>query len=599
MKSLKVLPSQIANMIAAGEVVLRPASVVKELMENAIDAGATQVNVIVTDSGRSLVQVIDNGVGMSPSDAVLCFERHATSKIATAEDLQEILSYGFRGEALASIAAVSEITLKTRRAGDETATQVRISAGAQAKTSSVSAPVGSSFAVRDLFYNTPARRKFLKSDTVELKHIVEEFTRIAITRPEVAFTLSSNGKEMFSLKSAKSLKYRIQDLLGAAVIGELVDVRGESSIIKVSGFVGKPDSARKTLGKQYFFVNGRYFRSPYLHKAVMKAYEEMIPEGYTPSYFIFLEIDPKSIDVNIHPTKAEIKFEDDSLVFQILSAMVRETLGRNSFGASIDFDTENAPVIPELGRNFSEYRGLSTPTPTFNPEFNPFDSPSEVQTPSKPAGGFPSYPQMPEKKEDYSRLFEDVPMQKEYNLLIVKGKYILYPVASGVMVVNVPRARERILYDKYLNALAADEPVSQVALFPVHIELGVEQCLLLSEHSELLSKLGFDIVIEGQDAVTVNAVPESYNQDSGRIEAMIGDILYILSEEGSSLPEIMRQRLAQRFATLGASNAVSLVTKAEAQQLIDTLFASEHAELTASGRKIVSIMSVEDIEKMF
>lgn len=586
-------------MIAAGEVVLRPASVVKELMENAIDAGATQVNVIITDSGRSLVQVIDNGVGMSPSDAVLCFERHATSKIATAEDLQEILSYGFRGEALASIAAVSEITLKTRRANDETATQVRVSAGAQAKTSSVSAPVGSSFAVRDLFYNTPARRKFLKSDTVELKHIVEEFTRIAITRPEVAFTLSSNGKEIFSLKSAKSLKYRIQDLLGTSMIGELVDVQGESSILKVSGFVGKPDSARKTPGKQYFFVNGRYFRSPYLHKAVMKAYEEMIPEGYTPSYFIFLEIDPKSIDVNIHPTKAEIKFEDDSLVFQILSAMIRETLGRNSFGASIDFDTENVPELPELGRNFSEYRGLSTPTPTFNPEFNPFDSPSETIVSTKPSGGYPSYPRIPDREEDYSRLFEDIPVQKEYNLLIVKGKYILYPVASGIMVVNVPRARERILYDKYLQALAADEPVSQVALFPIQIELDVEQCLLLSEHSGLLTKLGFDLAIEGQNTVVVNGIPESYNPDSGKIEAMIGDILYILSEEGSSLPEIMRQRIAQRFATLGASNAVSLVTKAEAQQLIDTLFASEHAELTASGRKIVSILSVEDIEKLF
>lgn len=603
MRNLQVLPSQVANMIAAGEVVLRPASVVKELMENAIDAGASQVNIIVADAGRTLVQVIDNGVGMSPSDAVLCFERHATSKIASAEDLQEILSYGFRGEALASIAAVSEVTLKTRRESDETATQVRISAGALAKTSSVSAPVGSSFAVRDLFYNTPARRKFLKSDTVELKHIVEEFTRIAITRPDVSFSLTSNGKEIFSLKSAKSLKYRIQDLLGSSVIGELVDVQGESSIVKVSGFVGRPDTARKTLGKQYFFVNGRYFRSPYLHKAVMKAYEEMIPEGYTPSYFIFLEIDPKSIDINIHPTKAEIKFEDDSLIFQILSAMVRETLGRNSFGASIDFDTDNATPLPQLGKNFGEYRGLSTPTPAFNPEFNPFDSQygSEPERPiaTQSSGGYQGYATIPERQEDYSRLFEDVPLQKEYNLLVVKGKYIIYPVASGLMVVNISRARERILYDKYLLALSTEEHVSQVALFPVEIKLGTEECLLISEHAEMLSQLGFDISIEGTDSVVVNAVPETYSCDPGRVEAMVGDILYILSEEGSALPEIMRQRVAQRFATLGASNAVSMVTKSEAQQLIDTLFASEHAEITASGRRIVTIMSIEDLEKMF
>ena len=292
MGRLKVLPAQIANMIAAGEVVQRPSSVVKELMENAVDAGANQISVIVTDAGRTLIQVIDNGCGMSPADAVLCFERHATSKITSAEDLNDIETYGFRGEALASIAAVAEVTLRTRREGDETATEVRIGQNGEVQTASVSAPVGSNFAVRNLFYNTPARRKFLKSDSVELKHIIEEFTRVAITRPQMGFTLKSGGRDIFLLKEAKSLKFRILDLLGSNVVGDVLDISAETSVLKLSGFVGRPDTARKTLGNQFFFVNGRYFRSAYLHKAVMKAYEGMIPDGVTPSSFIFLEVDP-------------------------------------------------------------------------------------------------------------------------------------------------------------------------------------------------------------------------------------------------------------------------------------------------------------------
>ncbi|MBR3076246.1 MAG: DNA mismatch repair endonuclease MutL, partial [Bacteroidales bacterium] len=336
MGRLKVLPARISNMIAAGEVVQRPASVIKELMENAVDAGATQVDVVVSDAGRTLIQVIDNGSGMSSPDAVLCFERHATSKIASAADLERIITYGFRGEALASIAAVSQVTLRTRREADDTGTCVTISPDEPVKTSSVSAPKGSNFAVRNLFYNTPARRKFLKSDQVEFKHIVEEFTRVAIPRPDIAFTLSHNGKEVYVLRKAQSLKFRILDLLGRNVVGDIVDISADTSVVKISGFAGRPESARRALGNQYFFVGGRYFRSPYLHKAVMKAYEDFVPEGLTPSYFVFLEVDPQSVDVNIHPTKTEIKFEDDNVIFQVLSACVREALGRNSFGASLD-----------------------------------------------------------------------------------------------------------------------------------------------------------------------------------------------------------------------------------------------------------------------
>ena len=378
---IRILPSNIANMIAAGEVVQRPASVVKELMENAVDAGATQVTVIIQDAGRTLIQVIDNGCGMSPDQAVLCFERHATSKLQTAEDLHNILTFGFRGEALASIAAVAEVTLKTRREEDEVGCHVEFADSQQVSLEEIAAPKGANFSVRNLFYNVPARRKFLKSDNVEFKHIVSEFIRVALTRPGVGFTLTHNGKEQFVLRPAKSLKFRIQDVLGANVAKDVVDIHAQTSVVELTGYVGRPDAAKKGLGNQYFFVNGRYFRSAYLHKAVMKAYENLIPEGVTPSYFIYLEIDPQSIDVNIHPTKTEIKFEDDSVVFQILFACIKEALGKNSFGDSIDFDREGVPDIPAFGRNFHEFRPLDEPETTADPLFNPFDNdgfPSEA-----------------------------------------------------------------------------------------------------------------------------------------------------------------------------------------------------------------------------
>ncbi len=374
MPDIKVLPSNIANMIAAGEVVQRPASVVKELMENAVDAGATQVSVVIRDAGRTLIQVIDNGCGMSPSQAVLAFERHATSKIATADDLMDISTFGFRGEALASIAAVAEVTLKTRRAEDELGVQVDFADSQLVSTSPTATPVGSNFAVRNLFYNVPARRKFLKSESVELKHIVTEFQRVAYTRPDIAFTLLHNDKEIYVLKVAKSLKFRIQDIAGANIASETVDMGVETSLVNITGFIGRPDKARKGLGNQMFFVNGRYFRSPYLHKAVMKGYERLIPEGTTPTYFIYLDIDPHNIDVNIHPTKTEIKFEDDSLVFQTLYACVRETLGKSSFGTAIDFEgLSDAPQMPSLGKNFGEYKGVSEPV-YVDSGYNPFDN---------------------------------------------------------------------------------------------------------------------------------------------------------------------------------------------------------------------------------
>ncbi len=619
MGALKVLPAQIANMIAAGEVVQRPASVVKELMENAVDAGADQIGVVVTDAGRTLIQVIDNGCGMSPADAVLCFERHATSKIASAEDLEGILTYGFRGEALASIAAVAEVTLKTRREGEQTATQVRVGSNGETISSSVAASVGSNFAVRNLFYNTPARRKFLKSDSVELKHIIEEFTRVAITRPDVGFSLSSNGRDIFVLKKAKSLKFRILDLLGSSVVGDILDLSAETSVVKLSGFVGRPDSARKTLGNQFFFVNGRYFRSAYLHKAVMKAYEEMIPDGVTPSYFIFLEVDPHAIDVNIHPTKTEIKFEDDSVIFQIIYACVKETLGRHSFGADINFDTEGAVELPQLGRSFEQYRELGAPQSQIDPDYDPFrtmgsgfpsggsgefdapagggDFPTDRST--FPAGGQRPYSSYITQRDDYGKLFEDK-VAPTSRVLILGSKYILTPVSSGVMVVNVSRARERILYERMLKALSGEGGhVTQTALFPVQVQVGAEALTLFEGHAEMLSGLGFDITPFGTDSVVVNGVPDGYSCEAGKVQQTVSDLVYILSDESEALPELMRQRTAEKFATLGACNAAPLTSPAEAQSLIDTLFASDNAELTSNGRRIVSIVKIGDIDKLF
>lgn len=605
MGKLKVLPAQLANMIAAGEVVQRPSSVVKELMENAVDAGATQVSVIIEDSGRTLIQVIDNGVGMSPADAVLCFERHATSKIAEPEDLSDIMTYGFRGEALASIAAVSEVVLKTRRAQDETAIQVRTGGGNETKTSTVAAPVGSNFSVRNLFFNTPARRKFLKSDNIEFRHIVEEFTRVAITRPDISFTLAHNGKEIYVLNKAKSLKFRIVDLLGNSVVSDVVDLETNAAELSIRGFVGRPDTARKTLGNQFFFVNGRYFRSAYFHKAVMKAYEGLIPEGVTPAYFIFLETDPHTIDVNVHPTKTEVKFEDDTVVFQLLYACVRETLGKNSFGASIDFNTEGAVELPKFGSNFGEYLGNTAPEIGGDPEFNPFNMMTgggalpegeAVSSGYKVPDNLSSHV---DASQDYGQLFENRTLPASRTLTI-QGKYIITPTASGVMIVNISRARERIMYDRTIRILSdAGVHFTQTALFPVEVEVGMDGALVLEGHADLLSRLGFDIRYENGGTVSVEGVPEGYSCEQGKVEVLLRELVNILSEETDSLQEIMNQRLAERIAATSLTGADSVRSPLEAQALIDTLFASDNAEFTSNGRRIITIVSVGDIDKMF
>lgn len=685
---IRILPSNIANMIAAGEVVQRPSSVVKELVENAVDAGATQVTVILSDAGRTLIQVIDNGCGMTPDQAVLCFERHATSKIATADDLLDITTFGFRGEALASIAAVAEVTLKTRRAEDEVGCQVVYDDSKHVSTDEISTPAGSNFAVRNLFYNIPARRKFLKSDNVEMKHVVEEFVHVALTRSNIGFTLIHNGKNVYVLKPAKSLKFRIQDLLGSYVVSQVVDISADTSVVNVRGYVGRPDQAKKTLGNQYFFVNGRYFRSPYLHKAVMNAYENMLPQGATPAYFIYLEVDPHKLDVNISPTKTEVKFEDDSVIFQTLYACVKESLGRNSFGASIDFDTKDMAEIPAFSNDFDKFRPeVSMPDVSLDNEYNPFDNPDGGHEPSEtgfgspmPTGGndripsgmtgaddmqgwipsgmtggmpggslgtasggdmpMPAGLQMPvhktsvdfpmpdytgasdpnfgmtedignganyyesaaskyvDKRDDYGKLFEDR-MAAMPSLILIQKKYIATTVKSGMLLINIRRALERIMYERFLKALSGGEHVTQQALFPVQVPVGVENRLIFDEHSALLRSLGFDIAPFGNDTIVVNGMPEGFQVDQNSVEEAMAEVLIALSDNHTVLPGMMESAMAEKFAKMAASEGKPIETVSAAKSLMDSLFACSNSEYTSNGRKIMTIMTIDDIEKRF
>lgn len=685
---IRILPSNIANMIAAGEVVQRPSSVVKELVENAVDAGATQVTVILSDAGRTLIQVIDNGCGMTPDQAVLCFERHATSKIATADDLLDITTFGFRGEALASIAAVAEVTLKTRRAEDEVGCQVVYDDSKHVSTDEISTPAGSNFAVRNLFYNIPARRKFLKSDNVEMKHVVEEFVHVALTRSNIGFTLIHNGKNVYVLKPAKSLKFRIQDLLGSYVVSQVVDISADTSVVNVRGYVGRPDQAKKTLGNQYFFVNGRYFRSPYLHKAVMNAYENMLPQGATPAYFIYLEVDPHKLDVNISPTKTEVKFEDDSVIFQTLYACVKESLGRNSFGASIDFDTKDMAEIPAFSNDFDKFRPeVSMPDVSLDNEYNPFDNPDGGHEPSEtgfgspmPTGGndrmpsrmtgsddmqgwipsgmtggmpggslgtasggdmpMPAGLQMPvhktsvdfpmpdytgasdpnfgmtedigsganyyesaaskyvDKRDDYGKLFEDR-MAAMPSLILIQKKYIATTVKSGMLLINIRRALERIMYERFLKALSGGEHVTQQALFPVQVPVGVENRLIFDEHSALLRSLGFDIAPFGNDTIVVNGMPEGFQVDQNSVEEAMAEVLIALSDNHTALPGMMESAMAEKFAKMAANEGKPIETVSAAKSLMDSLFACSNSEYTSNGRKIMTIMTIDDIEKRF
>lgn len=595
---IKVLPDAVANQIAAGEVIQRPASAVKELMENAVDAGADRIQVILKDAGRTLIQVVDNGCGMGDSDARLCFERHATSKIREADDLYVIRTKGFRGEALAAIAAVAQIELKTRTPGSEAGTRVKINGTEFELQEPVACQEGTSISVRNLYFNVPARRKFLKANSTELKHIITEFQRVALAHPAIAFVLNHNDSEVYNLGSGR-LPERIQQLFGKAMATQLVSLRTETSMLVVSGYVGKPEDARKTYGEQFFFVNGRFMKHPYLHRAVTQCYEGLIPGDSVPAYFIYLEIDPAHIDVNIHPTKTEIKFEDERAVYQILQASVREALGKFNLTPTLDFDREGALEIPY----FRPGEGVAAPIIPVDPMFNPFDTGSrrpdrdygfDFQARQSPVAGWEQLytPAPPGEPTAISVTGQDTRAH-----LQVKGKYILIPVKSGVMLIHQSRAYERILYEDFQKNQGDGGSVSQQVLFPLTFELNPLDLNLLLDVSDELAAIGFDIQPFGGQSVIIRAVPAAI--DINDPKSLIEGLLEELKNETPDLAGQYREQVIRSAARVSARSLIRILHDDEIKVLIDRLFACSEPQFTPGGKPVLSILQMEEIEKRF
>jgi len=613
---IQLLPDAVANQIAAGEVIQRPASVVKELVENALDSGATEISVNVKDAGKTLIQISDNGCGMSPTDARMAFERHATSKIRNANDLFCIRTMGFRGEALASIAAIADVELRTKMMEDELGTFIHIT-GSEVKTQEpAGANNGTNFMVKNLFYNVPARRKFLKGNTTELKHIIWEIQRVALPNPGIKFSLIHNGTSLYELPAANYRK-RIVDLFGKALNQSLVNVMEETSIVKVHGFIGQPKFARKTMGEQFFFVNGRYMRHAYFHKAVMQAYEQLLPPESFPSYFLFLEIDPGQIDINVHPTKTEIKFENERDIWPILHAAVRESLGKHNVVPSIDFDQSGSIDIPMPPKN-SE--GIRYPDIQINPDYNPFE------TEKKHSGGSFSKPltDFHEKKnlESWEDLYQGTQLKfrPEENqpgtgirqpelytqateqfagkkTLQLKQRYILTPVKSGLMVIDQKRAHERILFEQFMEIMKSDSVASQQQLFPQTIELNPADSELLKSILNDLQALGFDIREFGKDTFIINGTPGMLDVSSP------GMIVERLLEEYKNSPVDARAKAREQIAlSLAKASALDYgidMKQEEIDHLIDHLFACGTPNFTPDGKKVLIIIPTDDIEKSF
>lgn len=606
---IQLLPDSVANQIAAGEVVQRPASVVKELMENSIDAQATSIQVLIRDGGKAMIQVIDDGCGMSETDARLCFERHATSKIREANDLFAISTMGFRGEALASIAAVAEVELKTRKPQAQVGTCIKIAGSEVVEHEAESCPVGTSISVKNLFFNVPARRKFLKSSSLELKHIISEFQRVALANPQVAFALSHNGADVYKLP-VSNIKQRILHLMGKSLSQHLIDINTQTSVIKISGFLGTPSSGKKSPGEQFFFVNNRFMKNPYLHKAVLKSYEKLIPADTIPPYFIYFDIDPASIDVNIHPTKTEIKFEDERLIWQILNAGVREALGKFAVVPSIDFETEMVIDIPF----FPKSAPVSPPEIEINPDFNPFDkdyvSRSSYQNMGRnSAKGWQNmYEQQKgsgfeqKDEEPTPSLFDDsektpfVPKASQ-RFFQLKNRYILSSVKSGLMIIDQKRAHERILFESYLQNLSAGPTSSQQELFPQSIELNPGDFTLLMDLVDDLSTLGIGISFLGQQTIAINSLPSSIK--SPNPEKLIHEFIAAFKENTSNPNYDLNERVAVSLAVASSIPYNRQLEPIEMQDLVDKLFACQHPNVSPEGKPTISIVSIDEIEKRF
>jgi len=589
---IKLLPDSVANQIAAGEVIQRPASLVKELMENAVDAGSKNIKVIIRDAGSSLVQVIDDGTGMSETDCRLSFERHATSKISAAEDLFAISTKGFRGEALASIAAVAMVEIKTRLHNSEIGSMVKINGSKVEMQEPVSCPPGTNIAVKNLFYNVPARRKFLKSPSTEMHHIINEFQRVALAHPGIKFSLHHNEKEVFNLPQA-NMRQRIIGIFGKSMNQNLINIETETSLVSISGFTGKPENARKTFGEQFFFVNDRYMRHPYLHKAVMEAYQNILAPETIPAYFIFLRADPAGIDVNIHPTKTEIKFENERMIWQILHASVRESLGKFNIVPSLDFDNEGIIDIPAPGRE-----PASMPQVNIDHDYNPFREEDRY----KKAPGISSWEKLYAGMESEDRE-KHIPgmggreesIQVREKFIQVKNKYIFCPVKSGLMIIDQKRAHERILYDKFIDALSTDTLIAQHSLFPKTVQLDQADLAILSEVEEDLKKCGFDVRYLGNNTISINSQPSSsMNEDPAEmIEIILEEYKTMAKEAGES----NRERIATCMARAAAVPYGRSLEAEEIRELVDKLFQCTNPHYSPSGKAVISIITMDELDK--
>ncbi|NDV46559.1 DNA mismatch repair endonuclease MutL [Paludibacter sp. 221] len=611
---IHLLPDSVANQIAAGEVIQRPASVLKELVENSIDAGATHIQILIKDAGRTLIQIVDNGKGMSETDARMAFERHATSKISDANDLFSLRTMGFRGEALASIAAVAQIEMKTRREEDELGILIEIAGSRVFKQESVQCPVGTSFMIKNLFFNVPARRRFLKTDNVEKTHLLNEFYRIALVYPHISFSYTDGQDEVFQLPISNT-KLRIENIFGKISKKrweqQLLPIETTTTLVKIYGYVGKPEFAQKS-ANQYFFVNNRYMRHPYFHKAVMMAYDKMLTPGENPNYFIYFDIDPQTIDINIHPTKTEIKFENEQAIWPILSATIKETLGKFNIVPSIDFDTEGVPEIP-VNQPTSDVR---PPQTSFNPNYNPFSQSSTYKRPSldweKLYDGFDKSTAKKEHTANWryeetgsdespqaSLTFEDShtgesQQSHQAENFQLKNKYILTGVKSGLLVINQQRAHFRILFDEFMKQFEQKQAASQQLLFPETLVLEEEDKLVFEQIEPSLKNAGFEISKEKDNTYSINGIPP-------RIEVgnVIKLIQNVLASAKSAVDDPTHQ--IQEIIALSLAEATSLKTgqnlsNEEMKDLIDRLFASSNHNYTPNGKKILSILTYEELE---
>lgn len=620
---IHLLPDAVANQIAAGEVIQRPASVIKELVENAVDAGATNVDVYVVDAGRTMIQVADNGKGMSETDARLAFERHATSKILKAEDLFSLKTMGFRGEALPSIAAVSQLTLRTRQADKQLGTKIRIEGGNMVSQEVDMCAAGSCFTVCDLFYNLPARRKFLRTNQTELNNIVAEFERLALVNPSVSFTFNNNGSLVTSLPESSVLQ-RISGIFGKKMNAQLLEVDVDTTLCRLKGFVGRPDSSRKKGAHQYFFVNGRYMRHPYFHKAVVEAYSGLIPEGEQVPYFLYFEVDPACIDVNIHPTKTEIKFENEQAIWQIIMAAIKESLGKFNAVPIIDFDVAGQPGDIPVYTGTSVQRTM--PEVTFDGNFNPFGTSRDAARPASSASSVPSaslassastvpiqavptrsmlnqdnfLPDVqtaePQQQELYSA--ESLgQMEKSSDYYQYRGQYIVTAVKSGLMFIDQHRAHARVLYNRYRTMLEGQTTASQGLLFPELLQLPVSDAVIMDSIMDDLRQLGFDLSPLGGGAFSVLGVPASIEGVDPL--ALLNDIVSSVRDTGRGATEELHHRLALVMARHAALPVGQVLSKQEMETLVADLFATESPNYTPDGKVVLNIIMQENIEKMF